>query len=76
VGSGGRQHPHLAFEHPRSDQAHICTLDGTTHHPTLHGRQDIAAISPDYTTTLTSWLNQTLCAGAVSHTGPGCQLEQ
>jgi hypothetical protein len=48
----------------------ICTLDGTAHHPTLHGGRDIAAISPEYAVTLTSGLNQTLPTAAVSQPRP------
>jgi len=55
---------------PDATRLTIRTLDDTSHHPTLHGRQDITAISPDYTTTLTSWLNQTLPAATDSQTGP------
>jgi hypothetical protein len=50
----------------------ICQLPGTTHHPTLNGRLDISAISPDYTATLTSWLNDvvTTAAGGGSRAYP------
>jgi pimeloyl-ACP methyl ester carboxylesterase len=41
---------------PDAAQMVIHRLPGTTHHPTLNGRRDISAISPDYTATLTSWL--------------------
>jgi hypothetical protein len=45
------------------------------HHPTLRGRRDIAAISPDYTNTLTSWVDQTLSTAAASQSGPDGQRE-
>lgn len=38
----------------------IRTLDGTDHHPTLDGGRSIAAISPEYTATITSWLDYVL----------------
>jgi hypothetical protein len=38
-------------------QLTIRELDGTSHYPTLHGRHDLAAISPEYTALLTSWLD-------------------
>lgn len=59
---------------PDATRLTIRALDGTTHHPTLRGRRDIAAISPEYTATLTSWVNQTLSSATVPQSGPGGQL--
>lgn len=42
---------------PRLD---IEALPGTTHHPTLDGRREVAAISPRYTASLTGWLDDVL----------------
>lgn len=42
----------------------IHELAGTTHHPTYGGRRDLAAISPEYTATLTSWLDGVIAGGA------------
>jgi uncharacterized protein len=49
-----------AYTGPRLD---IHDLPGTAHYPVLGGRQEVAAISPDYTATLTSWLADVLEAG-------------
>jgi uncharacterized protein len=38
-------------------QLTICELDGTSHYPTLSAGHDLAAISPEYTARLTSWLD-------------------
>lgn len=38
-------------------------LPGTTHHPTLGGGRDLPSVSPDYTATLTGWLDRVLAAG-------------
>jgi len=40
----------------------IHELPGTDHHPTLRGGRTVASISPEYTATLTSWLNDVLGA--------------
>jgi hypothetical protein len=41
-------------------QLSIHELPGTTHHPTLRGQQDLAAISPEYTARLTTWLDDVI----------------
>jgi uncharacterized protein len=38
----------------------IHELAGSTHHPTLGGQRELAAINPEYSTTLTSWLDTTV----------------
>jgi pimeloyl-ACP methyl ester carboxylesterase len=55
-----------SYSFPDPVQLAIHQLPGTTHHPTLNGGRDISAISPDYTATLTSWLND------VVTTAPRC----
>jgi hypothetical protein len=56
------------WRHSLPDAAELTIRDlaGTTHYPTIGGGRDIAAISPDYTTALISWLNGTLRAGTES----------
>lgn len=56
---------------PDAAQLTIRILDGTTHYPTLHGGRDIAAISPAYTTALTTWVDQTMSAAPVSPSRSG-----
>ena len=43
----------------------IHQLPGTAHHPTYGGRRELAAISPEYTARLTSWLDDVI-PGAVA----------
>jgi uncharacterized protein len=38
----------------------ILELPGTTHYPTLGGGRDLPSVSPDYTATLTGWLDGVL----------------
>jgi pimeloyl-ACP methyl ester carboxylesterase len=45
---------------PDPAQLTIHQLTGTTHHPTLGGRRELPAISPEYTAKLTSWLEQVI----------------
>jgi uncharacterized protein len=40
----------------------IRELPGTTHYPTLGGGRDLPSVSPDYTATLTGWLDGVLTA--------------
>lgn len=49
---------------PEAARLTIQQLPGTEHYPTLRGGRTVAAISPDYTATLTSWLTAVLDTAA------------
>jgi len=49
---------------PEATRLTIQQLPGTEHYPTLRGGRTVAAISPDYTATLTSWLTAVLDTAA------------
>lgn len=49
---------------PEAARLTIQQLRGTEHYPTLRGGRTVAAISPDYTATLTSWLTAVLDTAA------------
>ncbi len=48
---------------PDPAELSIQELPGTSHHPTRASRRDTSAISPQYTATLTRWLDEVLARG-------------
>lgn len=51
-------------EYPDPSRLTIHELAGTSHHPTYGGRRELAAISPEYSARLTSWLDEVITGTA------------
>lgn len=54
---------------PDAARLTVRELPGTAHHPTLGGGRDLPSVSPDYTATLTGWLDRVLAADPDTSTG-------